>query len=164
MATYTVINEAGKYHDPDSFYDVIRYVTRPDKITTGGVIGGAVIPEIAEESMNGVIRAYYQEDGLKLRHSVLSFSPQEPITPHQVKKVAKECIRYYEDDYQIIAAVHEDRDHLHIHFVMNTTNYRTGHKYHGDKADYYGFLSHMNRVAAPYGICVKKVKYIVGEK
>jgi len=158
MATYKVINEAKKYHDPDSFQDVLHYVTSPGKAASAGVIGGAILPEIAVVSMKGVIHTFQKEKGLKLRHSVLSFSPDESVTPRQVKEIAKECVHYYEDDYQILAAVHEDRDHLHIHFVMNTTSYRDGHKYRGDKADYYQFLAHMNRVVAPYGSHVKPVK------
>lgn len=158
MAAYMVINKAGKYHDLKAFQDVTYYAAQSDKVSSGGVIGGAILPEIAAISMEGTVRAFHQGNGLKLRHSVLTFSPKEPITPHQVKKVAKECVRYYEDAYQIIAAVHEDCDHLHIHFVMNTTSYRTGQKYHGDKSDYYGFLAHINRTLAPYGIKAKHVK------
>lgn len=116
------------------------------------------MPEDAVTAMNHVTETYHKEFGPRLRHSVLSFSPEEVITPRQAKIIAKECVRYYEDDYQIVAAVHEDQEHLHIHFVMNTTSYRTGRKYRGDKADYYGFLKHMNRVTAPYGIRVKKAK------
>lgn len=155
MATYRVFHGPNKYHDQDSFKTVIEYVTRSEKVNPDGVIGGAVCPETAIEELEDVVQTFHKKKGLKLRHSVLSFAPEEPVTARQVKEIAAECIRYYEDDYQILAAVHEDRDHLHIHFVMNTTSYRDGHKYHGDKADYYGFLSHMKRVVGPYGSCVK---------
>lgn len=155
MATYRVIHGPNKYHDLDSFKTVIEYVTLPWKVNPDGVIGGAVCPETAIEEMQDAVRTFHKGKGVKLRHSILSFAPEEPVTARQVKKIARECIRYYEDDYQILAAVHEDRDHLHIHFVMNTTNYRDGYKYRGDKADYYGFLSHMKRVVGAYGSYVK---------
>lgn len=158
MATYKVIHEPKKYHDMKSFHDVIEYITSPSKTNPDGIIGGAASPETAAAEMEDVVLAFRKEKGVKLRHSVLSFSPEEPVTARQVKKIAGECIRYYECDYQILAAVHEDRDHLHVHFVMNTTSYRNGRKYHGDKADYYGFLSHMNRVTKPYGSYVKAEK------
>lgn len=139
-------------------HDVIQYITSPGKPCPDGVIDGAVSPETAVEEMETVIQAFHKEKGVKLRHSVLSFAPKEPVTPRQVKEIARECIRYYEEDYQILAAVHEDRNHLHVHFVMNTTSYRNGHKYHGDKADYYGFLAHMNRATKSYGSYVKAEK------
>lgn len=158
MAIYKVVNQAGQYRDPDAIQDVISYITSGSKVSSDGIICGAVSPENAAVEMNRVIESYHKKSGPWIRHSVLSFSPEEPITPRRVKKIAKECVHYYEDDYQIIAAVHEDRDHPHIHFVMNTTSYRTGRKYRGDKADYYGFLSHMKRATAPYGIRVKNTK------
>lgn len=64
-------------------------------------------------------------------------------------------IEHYEDKYQIVAAVHEDREHLHIHFGMNTTSYCDGSKYHGTKKDYYDFIRYMDDLTAPYGIHVK---------
>lgn len=158
MAVYKVVNQAGQYRDPDAVQDVINYITSESKVSSDGIICGAVSPENAAAEMNHVIESYHKKSGPRIRHSVLSFSPEEPITPRQVKKVAKECVQYYKDDYQIVSAVHEDRDHLHIHFVMNTTSYCTGRKYHGDKADYYGFLKHMSQATAPYGIRVKQAK------
>lgn len=158
MATYKVIHGPKKYHDMKSFHDVIHYITAPSKTGPDGVIRGAVSPETAVEEMETVVKSFHKEKGVKLRHSVLSFSPEEPVNACQVKEIARECIHYYEEEYQILAAVHEDRDHLHVHFVMNTTSYRDGHKYHGDKADYYGFLSHMNRVTKSYGSYVKLEK------
>ena len=158
MAVYRVVNQAKQYRDPNAVQDVIGYVTSASKVSLDGVIGGAVLPEDAVTAMNRVTETYHKKSGPRLRHSVLSFSPEEVITPRQAKKIAEECVRYYEDDYQIIAAVHEDQDHLHIHFVMNTTSYRTGREYHGVNADYYGFLKHMNQTTAPYGIRVKNTK------
>lgn len=155
MAIYKVVNESGRYRDINVFRDVISYITSEEKVSSDGVIGGAVQPETAEIAMENIVHKFHTEKGLKLRHSVLSFDPNEPISPRQAKEIARKCIKYYETDYQILAAVHEDKEHLHIHFVMNTTNYHTGQKYHGDKRDYYGFLSYMNRVTTPYRIRVK---------
>ena len=102
--------------------------------------------------MEAVTRIYHRENGTHLRHSVLSFTPDECVTARQVKDIAQQVLTYYQDDYQILAAVHEDKDHLHIHFVMNCVNYRDGSKYRGKKKDYYGFLKHVNGVLHPYGL------------
>ena len=158
MAIYKVINREGKFHDGKSYRDAINYVTSPDKTQPDGIIGGAVPPKIAVEAMEGVARAYRKEKGVHLRHSVLSFSQDEGVSVSDAKKIAKEVIKHYEDDYQIIAAVHEDCDHPHIHFVMNAVSYRNGSKYHGEKKDYYDFLKHMKNVVRPYGTYVKLEK------
>ena len=41
---------------------------------------------------------------------------------------------------------------------MNTTNYLTGLKYPGSKADYYQFLSHINQVLTDYNCSVVPTK------
>ena len=98
--------------------------------------------------MEGLCRAFDKTEGLLLRHSILSFSPEERIDAWDAADIATRAIRYYEQQYQILAAVHEDRPHIHIHFVMNTLNYRTGKKYPGDRADYYGFLAYLAIILA----------------
>ena len=158
MAIYRIINSAGKYHDSHSHSDVIRYAASPEKTKPDGIFGGAVPPEIAAAAMEGVARAYHKDSGVHLRHSVLSFSPTERVSAEDTKAIAKKAIKFYETDYQIIAAVHEDTDHPHIHFVMNTVSYRDGSKYRGKKKDYYAFHRYMNKLVRPYGTHVELEK------
>ena len=158
MAIYRVINSAGKYHDSSSYQDVIRYAASPEKTKPDGIFGGAVLPEIAADAMEGVTRAYHKDSGVRLRHSVLSFSPTENVSIEDTKAIAREAIKYYENDYQIIAVVHEDTDHPHIHFVMNTVSYQDGSKYRGKKKDYYAFHRYMNKLVRPYGTHVELQK------
>ena len=154
MAIYKVINQAGNYRTSRDVEKLIRYITLEDKTPKDGIIGGAVLPENAAEAMNAVTDAYHQERGPRVRHSVLSFSPDEILSERQVKEIAKKCVSYYEDRYQILAAIHEDKEHLHIHFAMNTTSYLDGKKYHGVKKDYFGFMKHIDHCLSPYGLCV----------
>lgn len=107
--------------------------------------------------MDAVTELFHNDtdSGPRLRHSVLSFSPDEGLSPAEVKNIASQAIKYYEDKYQIVAAVHEDREHLHIHFGMNTTSYLDGSKYHGEKKDYYDFIKRLNTLTQPHGIRVK---------
>jgi len=156
VAVYKVINQAGKYQDDRAIQDVVHYAM--SKAYEDGVFGGAVLPEIAIPSMEGVTRAYHKEKGTRLRHSVLSFAPDEKLTPSRVRDVARQAILHYENDYQIIAAVHEDRDHLHVHFIMNTVSYRDGSKYGGHKKDYYDFLKRLNGIVHEYGTHVELEK------
>lgn len=158
MAAYKVRHEPGMFNSVADVNNLINYTTSSAKVQEDGLFGGAVLVENAAEAMNCVTDAYHKKAGPRARHSILSFSPGDPLTPRQAKEIAKKCVEYYEDKYQILSAVHEDCDHLHIHFVMNTTSYVDGAKYHGTKADYYGFLNHMNKVLRPYGITAKAVK------
>ena len=158
MAILKVIHGRGKYHDRSSFHDLTQYATRSDKTTPDLVLDGSLFPEIAAQSMQGLCAAYQKPKGTNLRHSVLSFSPEESVTAEQAADIAREAMEYYEEDYQIMAAVHTDRAHLHIHFIMNTTDYRTGKKYPGNRGDYYAFRDHVNKILRPRQLTVKLEK------
>ena len=112
--------------------------------------------------MNLLAWAYGADKGLRLRHWILAFSSDEvkqfgsnvyPMLDH----IARQAAAYYGSQYQIIYAVHMDRDHPHIHFVMNTVNYATGRKYPGDKADYYAYQKYLGKILHPYGLYVMTV-------
>ena len=152
MATFRVIHGPQKYHDDGTYADLIRYVTSPQKVRPGGVIGAAVLPEGAELAMEAVTAAYHKENGVKLGHTVLSFDSEEQMDFQTAKVVAQKIMKFYDPRYQLIGAIHEDKPHLHIHFLMNSTNYRTGRKYYGTKQDYYANLKYINTVTEEHGI------------
>ncbi|WP_409967192.1 relaxase/mobilization nuclease domain-containing protein [Bengtsoniella intestinalis] len=155
MENYKIVNNAEYYRSPEDVTALIGYVINPLKTQPDGVFGGAVDPTFAAEAMNCVIDSYEQHDGLRMRHSVLSFDDNESATCSIAKAIAPELISYYSSQYQIVAGVHQDTDHLHIHFAMNTTAYTDGHKYRGTRKDYYDFFNHINAVLKPYKICVR---------
>lgn len=158
MATCKVKHGKGKYHDNSAYQNLVAYITNPDKVREGGILGAAVIPEIAAQSMQSVAHAYHKEDGLKLRHTILSFDAQDQVSIQAVKKIAKQVMDFYADDYQILAAIHENTSHPHIHFVMNTVSYRDGHKYQGTKKEYYDYIKHVKNVTRQYGVQTVPVK------
>lgn len=158
MAILKVIHEAGKYHDDNAYKDVIHYATSHDKVREDGVIGASVVPEIAPAAMKAVTKAYHKNDGVKLRHAILSFGQEENIDFDKAKQIATQAMGCYAEDYQMMAAIHEDQENLHVHFIMNTVNYNDGSKYRGTKADYYGFLRHIDEVLRPYGTYVCPAK------
>lgn len=141
-----------KYHDENSLFDVISYCCNPAKAKSKLIGGfGISIPNAAEQ-MDGLARSYGKADGIRLRHMVLSFEPGERIVPEFAFQIAYQIAWYYGCKYQIVFAVHQDKPHLHIHFVMNTVSFVDGHKYAGKKEDYYAFLQHIRLILAVYGI------------
>lgn len=156
MAVYEVINRPGDYRTEQDVERDISYITSPWKVRPDGVFGGAVTPSCAADTMNCITDAYHSKEGVRFRHSILSFAPNEGISIEQAKEIAQNCISYYADSYQIIAAVHEDRPHLHIHFGMNTTSYVDGSKYRGDKKDLYDFKIYVDRLLRSYGTHLKR--------
>lgn len=146
---------APKYHDENSLYDVIDYCCNPSKARNGYIGGFGIGAFDIAEQMDGLAKAYGKAEGIRLRHMVLAFEPEEKITPEYAFQIAYQVAWYYGREYQIMFAVHQDRPHLHIHFVMNMVSFIDGRKYGGKKADYYAFIRHIYITLETYGISVK---------
>lgn len=144
-----------KYHDDQAVEDVMKYILRDDKVQEGCVGGFAVNPSMAEEQFKMIAQVYGKDYGVRLRHMILSFSPNEEIDLYDVKNIAYQVASYYGNNYQIVWACHTDARCLNVHMVMNTVSFQTGMKYDGSKADYYGFEKHINGVLEPYGTYVE---------
>lgn len=138
---------AKKYKDDNSLHDVISYCGRLGKASYTDGIG--VYPPNAVYEMVRMAQSYGQARGVRLRHWVLSFSKEEvrkigrKARLETLKRFGWYAASYYGGQYQIVFAIHLDSDNPHIHFVMSTVNYRTGKKYPGDKADYYGYQRYL---------------------
>lgn len=87
---------------------------------------------------------------------MLSFSKDERVSPEIANNYALGIIQYYADEYQIVYAVHDNTDDVHIHFVMNQVSYKDGYKYGGKKKNYYNFKRYIERIIEHYVILDKK--------
>lgn len=154
MAIYKVVGKKqdGKYFDDNSYRDVIAYCLKPDKVVHGYVGSRGINLDNAAYEMETVARVYHNNKQVRLRHSVISFDEDEHITAEQAAQIAEQAIRYFEDQYQILYAVHEDADHIHAHIVMNQISYQDGLKYSGTKKQHYDFVNYMKQVVTPHGI------------
>jgi hypothetical protein len=139
-----------KYHDDQAVEDVLNYILREDKVQDGYMGGFAVNPALAADQFEMVAEAYGKNYGVRLRHMILSFSPEEKIDAYDAKNIAYQVASYYGNEYQIVWACHTDARCLNVHMVMNTVSYQTGMKYSGNKDDYYRFEKHINAVLQPY--------------
>lgn len=140
-----------KYHDEESIHDVIDYIFRASKTRIDCVGGIAVNPAMAEIQFTTVANSFGKNYGVRLRHMVLSFSPEENISLDNLKQIAYQVASYFGSDYQIIFAIHLDSTHPHVHFVQNTVSYRSGKKYSGSKKDYGVFVDYLKTLLKQYG-------------
>ena len=154
MATFKVIGkgEDGKYFDTFALTDVINYVVNSCK-TPSNLIGTfSVRLGYAAQQMELVSRAFNNYQKLRLRHWIISFGDHDLINPIEAYYIAVEAAKFYADRYQLVFAVHEDTDQVHVHFVMNQVSYVDGRKYSGTKKEYYDFIYYMKDVCAEYDI------------
>ena len=144
MATYKVIGvgEHKKYFDENSYHSVINYI-----FSHATSIGGSThSAETAADEMLYTANYFNKNKGKRLRHSMLSFSKEERVTPGIANNYALGIKEYYADEFQIVYAVHNNTDDVHIHFVMNQISFIDGHRYAGKKQDYYGFKKYMHSI------------------
>lgn len=61
------------------------------------------------------------------RHLIQSFSPEDNLTPEQVHEIGRKTIlEFTGGEYEFVIATHTDKEHIHNHIILNTTNLETG--------------------------------------
>lgn len=158
MAVLKTGNGSGKYFNEDAKSNVIDYILRPDKIIHNYCGGVAVSPECPAESMALVAEQSGKSNGVQLRHWILSFAPWEVNNPKIVNEIAQQITARVGAEYQTLYAVHEDRPHLHIHFVCNSVSYIDGHRYYGTHREFWQFKNMIANVLKTHDIF--ELKYV----
>lgn len=122
------------YETYEDTYTLIHRYIYPKSVCIGGL---AVDPVNAADHMEFYRISWGKTTGARVRHFVLSYDDMESEKIHscrELESIAYEICDYYKDSYQIIFGIHQF-PRWHIHFVMNTLNYRTGRKYRRNKQD-----------------------------
>lgn len=142
----------GHYVNSDAIENVIRYVTRTrvnesradELIAWGGCgVGCYAIPELAIEQFRYVQHTYgiQTRGGRKLYHETFNITADEFERLNRdygvVYQIAAKCAEFYFSlGHQVVFAVHYTKNEwtmnkgLHIHFVINAVNFKTGKKWH----------------------------------
>ena len=152
MATFKTANQKGKYFDRDAKADTIRYILNPAKAVHGFVGGVGVSPECPAESMELVSERFGKSEGVQLRHYIISFEPHELRKPEIANKIGQEIAVYIGREFQCVYAVHENKPHLHIHLVVNSVSYTDGHRWRGNKAEFYRLINSCRIILQQYNI------------
>ena len=145
----------------------ISYVLRDAKVHDGycAITGPYPYDEI---NLNNVYRAFVDEKkiwgktgGREYMHSIISFHKDEKITYAQALQFGKDLAEndtFYKD-FQTLIAVHQDTEHIHIHFVTNSVSFIDGHKEHHSQKDTLSFmnrtnLNYMDDISNYYGLAL----------
>lgn len=151
MAIFKTANGTGKYRDLRSRSDLISYITNPQK-APNHVFYAMVDPSDPVGHMNRIATQFGKTDGVQARHFVFSFLPTEVNSPSVASCIAQDIALYFGQEYQTVAAVHEDKAHLHIHVITNSISYVDGHRYYGKKREHYQTMKQVRHILRRYGI------------
>lgn len=122
----------GDYSNEDAVEREINYIYNPSHATSGyygGVAVSYLNPEITIEQFKAVKRIYHKEDGRQIKHLVVSFAKNEHVSAKKALEIGYIIAEYFNNRYQIYFGVHENEEHIHIHFGINTVSYIDGKKY-----------------------------------
>lgn len=167
MAINKVINKSTKSHG--AMKNVIQYVLQEKKVIEGYAdIIGPYEPE--RITYDDVYQAFLEEkkiwkkdSGRMYAHNIISFHRDEKVTPEECMEIGRRFCDQFFSGHQSLIAVHQDRDHLHIHIVTNTVSYIDGRKLHQSRADLEKQKVFTNQLCVERGLSVaEKGKHFDG--
>lgn len=126
---------------PDKNYPTVgtelKYILRGAAATHSGhygVIHGDI--EYITQQFEYVKYIWNKRIGKQVEHFIISFNVTSKISVEEAVVIADNIAYLYGKKYQIVYAIHEDTDFLHIHFIMNTISYITGERYNCDYSEF----------------------------
>ena len=112
---------------------VIEYIKNPDKTeqmlyVTGFMCNVDSVPEDFKVIFDKAIKK-----GNNLAHHIMiGFSPDDKIDQEMAIQIAEELMRQMYPNNQYILAVHNDREHLHCHIIVNAVDFKDYKKIHSN--------------------------------
>ena len=131
MALLIVVNK--EYKDDGAVYEqLFQYITRQDKAIQGLTGSQYLYPVNDAVSIGKQMREVNllnSNNGRALWHFILSFDRynEHYITPMTAYNIGRKILALV-DGHQAVYAVHEDTGNLHIHFMVNATDFYNGRK------------------------------------
>lgn len=166
MAITKVINKPAKTRA--GLRNVTEYILRDDKVKEGYVtmIGPAPDKIDWDSVYNSFLdekKIWGKESGRMCAHYVLSFHADEKVSPDEVLDLATELAEKTFDGFQVVIAVHQDRDHLHAHLLVNSVSYVDGMKLQSGPEDLRAMKDLTNELCKQRGLSVaEKGKHFDG--
>ena len=115
----------------------LDYVTKDEKTEKKLVSGLNCEPDTAKDEMQATKELWGKTEGRTYKHFVQSFAPEEKIEPEQAHCIACQMAAKRPEwkGFEVLIATHQDKDHIHSHFIVNSVSFENGHKLQQSRAD-----------------------------
>lgn len=132
---------------------LMNYITQPAK-TRPDLVGGFNCDwENAYDEFTHTKKDFDKEDGIQARHMVMSFDVNDDVTVESAKQIGDELLQHkLFENFQVVYAVHKDKDHVHIHFCINSVNLENGKRWHQTSADLKSLKLRSNDLCRKYNL------------
>ena len=138
----------------------IEYVLRDEKVRDGlcTVTGPFVADEINYDTVYNAFldekRIWDKDSARMYAHNIISFHKDENITAEDAYQFGIDFAEKWFDGFQTLVAVHQDKDHIHIHMVTNSVSYIEGHKLHNSRNDLQRMKDLTNQMCMARGLTI----------
>ena len=142
--------------------NALEYVQNPDKTEKCHLVGSVnCLPDSAYEQMLDTKRVYGKSGKRQGYHVIISFPPEERVTPEQARFVAEGFMEdVLKDEYEAVYGIHTDKEHTHIHIIWNSVNLVTGEKYNSPKGNWKKHLQPItNKYCEMLGLDIMPAEY-----
>ena len=142
--------------------NALEYIQNPDKTEECVLVGGInCLPDTAFEQMEETKNIFHKTGKRQGYHVIISFSPEEKVTAEQAMYVLEHFAKdVLGDDYEVVYAVHTDREHMHGHLIWNSVSMTTGKKYNSPKSNWKNHLQPItNKYCDELGLTIMPAEY-----
>ena len=142
--------------------NALEYIQNPDKTEECILVGGInCLPDTAFEQMEETKNIFHKTGKRQGYHVIISFSPEEKVTAEQAMYVLEHFAKdVLGDDYEVVYAVHTDREHMHGHLIWNSVSMTTGKKYNSPKSNWKNHLQPItNKYCDELGLSIMPAEY-----
>lgn len=132
----------------------ITYISKSEKTESKLLSGYNVTPDTAYEEMQSTKEIWDKTDGRTYKHYVQSFAPDELITPEQAHEIAKEFVERCPQfkGFEVLIATHQDKEHIHTHFVLNSVSFEDGHKFQQKSTELQAMKDLSDKICLAHGL------------
>lgn len=160
------IKESSKGRMNEGLRNAIYYITNPDKTENKHLVGGncGISEEEILQKFMDTKAEYGKLDGRQGYHYMISFDPEENVSKETCYNVISDFVdEYLNDEYDVVFAVHTDKEHMHGHIIFNSVNSVTGKKYRYEDGDWEKYIQPItDEIAQRYGL--KKLEFVRDEE
>lgn len=141
-----------------SITNAIDYVTKKEKTNDKLVSGYNLNVKYAKEQMSITKKLWDKTGGRTYKHFVQSYHKDEKIDLEKAHELAYQFVERAElfKDFEVLIATHNDKEHIHTHFIVNSVNAITGKKIQMKKTDIYVLRNLSNEICLENGLSIPK--------
>ena len=104
-------------------------------------------------SMKDTKDYYNKNDGVFAYHGYQSFKEGE-VTPDIAHEIGVKFVEEMFKDYEVVVATHQNTNHIHNHFIINSVSFKTGKKYNNNRTNLAKLRNISDSLCAEYGLSV----------